>query len=57
MAYEVNKAGGVIVELPITFRERTRGTSKMAPNIVGEAMWLVTKWGLRDRWAKVRSRA
>lgn len=56
MAYEVNKAGGVIVELPITFRERTKGTSKMAPNIVGEAMWLVTKWGLRDRWAKVRSR-
>jgi len=57
MAYEVNKAGGVIVELPITFRERTQGTSKMAPNIVGEAMWLVTKWGLRDRWAKLRSRA
>ncbi len=57
MAYEVNKAGGVIVELPITFRERTQGTSKMAPNIVGEAMWLVTKWGLRDRWARLRARA
>ena len=57
MAYEVNKAGGIIVELPITFRERTQGTSKMAPNIVGEAMWLVTKWGVRDRWSKLRDRA
>jgi dolichol-phosphate mannosyltransferase len=57
MAYEVNKAGGVIVELPITFRERTQGTSKMAPNIVGEAMLLVTRWGIRDRWARLRARA
>ncbi|MCU1453337.1 MAG: hypothetical protein JWN46_1483 [Acidimicrobiales bacterium] len=56
MAYEVHKAGGTILELPITFRDRIRGTSKMAPNIVYEALWLVTKWGVRDRWASLRRR-
>lgn len=56
MAYEVTKAGGRVVEQPITFRDRVRGTSKMAPNIVGEALWLVTKWGARDRWARLRRR-
>ena len=56
MAYEVTKAGGTIVEVPITFRDRVRGTSKMAPNIVGEALWLVTRWGVRDRVARRRRR-
>jgi len=56
MAYEVTKAGGTIVEVPITFRDRTRGLSKMSPNIVSEALWLVTRWGLRDRWRRVRHR-
>lgn len=54
MAYEVAKAGGTIVELPITFRDRERGESKMSPDIVSEALWLVTKWGMRDRWRRIR---
>ena len=54
MAYEVAKAGGTIVELPITFRDRARGESKMSPDIVSEALWLVTKWGTRDRWRRIR---
>ena len=54
MAYEVNKAGGTIVEIPITFRDRARGESKMSPDIVSEALWLVTKWGMRDRWRRLR---
>ena len=49
MAYEVSKAGGRIVEVPITFGERQRGTSKMSSRIVFEALGLVTWWGLRDR--------
>ena len=49
MAYEVSKHGGRIVEVPITFGERTRGTSKMSSRIVFEALGLVTWWGLRDR--------
>lgn len=49
MAYEVAKAGGTIVEIPIAFHDRVRGVSKMSPNIVTEALLLVTRWGLRDR--------
>lgn len=49
MAYTVDTNGGRIVEVPITFGERSRGTSKMSSNIVFEALALVTWWGLRDR--------
>jgi len=35
-----------VVEIPITFVERTRGTSKMSGRIVIEAMARVTLWGL-----------
>lgn len=54
MAYEVDKAGGTIVEIPITFRDRIRGVSKMSPNIVVEALVLVTRWGMRDRYRRLR---
>lgn len=54
MAYEVARAGGSIVEIPITFGNRTRGESKMAPNIVTEALVLVTRWGIRDRLGRLR---
>lgn len=49
MAYRVLRLGGQVVECPITFRDRVRGTSKMSLRIVGEAIRLVTWWGLRDR--------
>lgn len=54
MAYEVSKAGGTILEIPITFRDRLRGESKMSPNIVTEALVLVTRWGIRDRVNRIR---
>ena len=38
-----------VVEVPITFREREHGQSKISRRIVVEALWLVTFWGLRDR--------
>jgi dolichol-phosphate mannosyltransferase len=56
MAYAVSKAGGTIVEIPITFRDRVRGVSKMSPNIVTEALVLVTRWGLRDRLNQLKRR-
>jgi dolichol-phosphate mannosyltransferase len=56
MAYEVTKAGGTITEVPITFRDRARGESKMAPNIITEALVLVTRWGVRDRYRRLRHR-
>ena len=40
-------AGLPIVEVPVTFVERTHGHSKMTPSIVFEALWRVTIWGLR----------
>lgn len=43
-------AGLRIVEVPITFRDRAAGTSKMGGRIVIEAMWLVTKWGVERLW-------
>ena len=57
MAYEVAKAGGTIREVPITFRDRVRGVSKMHPGIITEALWLVTRWGVRDRVRRVRRRS
>ena len=47
MAWRSIMAGGRVVEVPITFVEREFGQSKMTMGIVAEALWLVTKWGLR----------
>lgn len=55
MAYRVARSGGGIVELPITFHDRVRGTSKMSGRIVAEAMLLVTRWAIRDRVLRRRS--
>ncbi len=49
MAYNVARLGGRIVEVPITFNDRERGTSKMSSRIVVEALLLVTWWAIRDR--------
>lgn len=49
MTRRVFRAGGRIVEIPITFVERVAGASKMSRRIVLEALWDVTRWGLRDR--------
>ena len=38
-----------VVEVPITFTERAAGQSKMSTGIVVEALWLVTRWAVRDR--------
>lgn len=46
MAWRTEQAGLCIVEVPITFRERVRGESKMNMAIAAEAMGLVTKWGI-----------
>jgi dolichol-phosphate mannosyltransferase len=41
LTYRTLAAGLRVEELPITFRERTAGESKMSPRIALEAMWLV----------------
>jgi dolichol-phosphate mannosyltransferase len=38
--------GWSLGEVPITFRDRVHGQSKLSRRIVFEALWLVTRWGL-----------
>lgn len=54
MSWRVAQAGGQIVEVPITFVERTAGESKMSRGIVQEALWKVTVWGAAHRARQVR---
>jgi glycosyltransferase involved in cell wall biosynthesis len=48
-AYRISRAGGRIVEVPISFADRAVGESKMSWRIVVEALLLVTWWAVRDR--------
>jgi dolichol-phosphate mannosyltransferase len=50
-------AGWGIREVPITFRERVAGVSKMSGGIVVEAMRKVTWWGLTRRLGARRARS
>jgi dolichol-phosphate mannosyltransferase len=43
------RAGLTVAEVPITFTERAKGTSKMNRSIVAEALWRVTVWSLTRR--------
>jgi dolichol-phosphate mannosyltransferase len=49
MTYRLVRRGGRVVEVPISFVDRERGTSKMSNGIVVEALALVTWWAFRDR--------
>ncbi len=49
LVYRAWRLGYEVGEAPITFREREHGVSKISRKIVIEALWLVTKWGLRAR--------
>ncbi len=49
MVWRVLRAGGVVVEVPITFVERDLGASKMSNAIIREALVKVTQWGLAHR--------
>jgi dolichol-phosphate mannosyltransferase len=55
MTYRLVRVGGHVTEVPITFTDRVRGTSKMSGRIVVEAMALVTWWGVRDRILRRRA--
>jgi dolichol-phosphate mannosyltransferase len=54
MAWRAHGAGMKVVEVPISFRDRQRGTSKMGAPIVLEAMRLVTMWGFRRLFGSSR---
>jgi dolichol-phosphate mannosyltransferase len=49
MTYRARSRGASIIEVPISFKDRERGESKMSQRIVVEALVLVTKWAM-ERW-------
>lgn len=54
--YRASRQGHSIVEVPIVFRDRRWGRSKMSVRIIVEAMGLVTRWGAAARLERLRSR-
>jgi dolichol-phosphate mannosyltransferase len=55
LAWRAMRAGLNVVEVPITFVERTIGDSKMSQDIVKESLKRITVWGARYRRDQVRS--
>lgn len=51
MAWRTEQAGLEIVEVPIMFKNRLYGESKMSGVIALEAMILVTRWGVQKRFS------
>jgi len=49
------RSGLTVAEVPITFTERARGTSKMSRAIVAEALWRVTVWSVTRRGSSNQS--
>jgi hypothetical protein len=49
MTHRAEQAGATVREVPIVFRERTAGASKMSAAIVGEALLMVPRLAARDR--------
>jgi dolichol-phosphate mannosyltransferase len=56
LALRATRAGLAVAEVPITFVERTAGTSKMNKTIVREALLRVTTWGIERRLGWLRGR-
>jgi len=54
VAWRAWRAGFRVVEVPITFTERVAGVSKMSREVVVEALWRVTWWGLSTRRVRTR---
>jgi dolichol-phosphate mannosyltransferase len=49
MAWEARRAGGRILEVPITFVERTQGTSKMSGRVIAESVLMPWRLVARPR--------
>ena len=56
LARRADEAGMRAVEVPIVFRERERGNSKMSLAVIVEAMWRITAWAVVRRWQRSRAR-
>jgi dolichol-phosphate mannosyltransferase len=54
MAFRTRKAGFEVKEIPIAFRERSSGASKMSKQIVLEGMLWVTRTGIKNTLSRLR---
>lgn len=55
LAWRSVQAGFLVEEVPIVFRERERGASKMSLTVMAESFRRVTGWGIRRRLAQLRA--
>ena len=55
LVWRAVRHGLLVVEVPITFVERSIGDSKMSEGVVREALRSITMWGARYRLDQVRS--
>ena len=55
LVWRAVRRGLKVVEVPITFVERTIGDSKMSQGLVGESLRNITRWGARYRLGQIRS--
>ncbi|MER6445290.1 dolichol-phosphate mannosyltransferase [Streptomyces venezuelae] len=53
LARRAVQKGFRVVEVPITFVEREFGDSKMSKDILVEALWRVTQWGIKAQASKL----
>ena len=56
LAYRTLSRGLRVAEVPIEFIERVRGDSKMSGQVATESLKSITRWGLAERRAQIRSR-
>lgn len=56
MTLRAHRSGARIKEIPITFVERTSGRSKMSRRIVAEALGSILRWGVTERWTRIKTR-
>lgn len=57
LTYRAIKSGFEVVEVPIVFRDRQQGKSKMSWQITAEAMWLVPRLRFGSNWKPSRNGA
>ena len=55
LAQRAAEVGLRAVEVPIVFREREHGRSKLSMAVVTESMWRITGWAVRRRLRQVRA--
>jgi dolichol-phosphate mannosyltransferase len=56
MTYRARSNGASIIEVPISFKDRELGESKMSRAIVIEALGLVTQWAIEKQLRRLRRR-